>query len=67
LFEKQGFDVIPAPADYNITQAGWDRLWDRNLTTQLFNLLPSGTNLNSTTSALKEYIGILIYGLRGWL
>ena len=23
--------------------------------------------LSDTTSALKEYIGILIYGLRGWL
>ncbi|MFN2234361.1 MAG: YdcF family protein, partial [Anaerolineales bacterium] len=67
LFEKQGFDVIPAPADYNITQAGWDQLWDRNLTTQLFNLLPSVANLSSTTSALKEYIGILVYSLRGWL
>jgi uncharacterized SAM-binding protein YcdF (DUF218 family) len=67
LFEKQGFDVIPAPADYNITQVGWDRLWDRNLTTQLFNLLPSVANLNSTTSALKEYIGIVVYSLRGWL
>ena len=67
LFEKQGFDVIPAPADYNITQAGWDRLWDRNLTTQLFNLLPSVSNLNRTTSALKEYIGILVYSLQGWL
>ena len=67
LFEKQGFDVIPAPADYNMTQVGWDRLWDRNLTTQLFNLLPSVANLSSTTSALKEYIGILVYSLRGWL
>jgi uncharacterized SAM-binding protein YcdF (DUF218 family) len=67
LFEKQGFDVIPAPADYNITQADWARLWEPNLTTQLFNLLPSVGNLGATTSALKEYIGILAYNLRGWL
>ncbi len=67
LFEKQGFDVIPAPTDYNVTQADWDRLWTLNLTTQLFNLLPSVGNLSDTTAALKEYIGILIYNLRGWL
>jgi uncharacterized SAM-binding protein YcdF (DUF218 family) len=67
LFEKQGVDVIPAPADYNITQADWDHLWEPNLTTQLFNLLPSVGNLSATTSALKEYIGILAYNLRGWI
>lgn len=67
LFEKQGFEVIPAPADYNITQADWNRLWQPSLTTQLFNLLPSVGNLNDTTSTLKEYLGILIYRLRGWL
>jgi len=67
LFEKQGFEVISAPTDYNVTQADWERLWEPNLTTQLFNLLPSVGNLSDTTSALKEYIGILIYGLRGWL
>lgn len=67
LFEKQGFEVIPAPTDYNLTQAGWDRLWAPELSTQLFNLLPSVGNLQTTTYALKEYIGIVIYGLRGWL
>ena len=41
LFEKQGFSVIPAPTDYNVTQADWDRLWEPNLTTQLFNILPN--------------------------
>jgi uncharacterized SAM-binding protein YcdF (DUF218 family) len=67
IFKHQGFVVIPAPADYNITQADWDRIWAPNLTTQIFNLLPSVGNLSDTTSALKEYIGILIYRLRGWL
>ena len=67
LFENQGFSVIPAPTDYNVTQADWDRLWEPNFTTQLFNILPSVGNLSDTTAALKEYIGILIYSLRGWL
>ena len=67
LFENQGLEVIPAPADYNITQTDWELLWEPNLTRQLFNLLPTVSNLSATTSAMKEYIGILIYGLRGWL
>jgi uncharacterized SAM-binding protein YcdF (DUF218 family) len=67
LFENQGFDVIPAPTDYNVTQVDWERLWEPNLTTQLFNLLPTVGNLSDTTSALKEYIGIFTYDLRGWL
>ncbi len=67
LFEKQGFEVIPAPADYNVTQADWERLWQFNLTTQLFNFLPGVGNLSDTTVALKEYIGIWTYRLRGWL
>ncbi|MDD1428963.1 YdcF family protein, partial [Dolichospermum sp. ST_sed9] len=28
---------------------------------------PDTNNLNQFTSALKEYIGIFIYSLRGWL
>jgi uncharacterized SAM-binding protein YcdF (DUF218 family) len=67
LFEKQGFEVVPAPADYNLTQSDWERLWQPNLTTQLFNALPSVGNLNDTTLALKEYLGIWAYRLRGWL
>ncbi len=67
LFEKQGFEVIPAPTDYNVTQTDWDRLWEVNLTTQIFNFLPSVGNLSDTTAVFKEYIGIAIYRLRGWL
>lgn len=67
LFEKQGFEVIPAPVDYNITQVSWERLWEPDPVVQVFNLLPSVGNLQDTTEALKEYIGIFVYGLRGWL
>jgi len=67
LFAKQGLEVIPAPTDYSVTQAGWERLWEPNFTTQLFNLIPNVSNLSATTIALKEYIGILIYTLRGWI
>jgi uncharacterized SAM-binding protein YcdF (DUF218 family) len=67
LFEAQGFEVIPAPTDYGLTQTDWERLWAPNLVTQLFNFLPSVGHLNDTTAAIKEYLGIFIYRLRGWM
>jgi uncharacterized SAM-binding protein YcdF (DUF218 family) len=65
LFEYQGFDVIPAPTDYAVTQAGWENLWQPNLTAQLFNVFPDVSNLDDTTRVVKEYLGILLYRLRG--
>lgn len=67
LFERQGLEVIPAPADFVISDAEWLAIWQPNLAYQLVNLLPSAGNLSLTTNALKEYIGLLVYSLRGWL
>jgi uncharacterized SAM-binding protein YcdF (DUF218 family) len=65
-FEKQGLSVIPAPTDYTVAQDTWDRLWEPNLQVQLLNLLPNASDLSITTATLKEYLGILVYKLRGW-
>ncbi len=65
LFEQRGFDVIPAPTDYHITEEGWARLWEPHFLTQLFNFFPTASNLSSTTHSLKEYLGLLVYRLRG--
>lgn len=67
LFEKQGIQVIPAPADFAVTQASWQELTQADVPGFLVSLLPSVGNLSLTTNALKEYIGILAYRLRGWL
>ena len=67
LFERQGLEVIPAPADFRVTQAGWQMLTSGSPEAQMVGLLPSAENLAITTSALKEYLGILVYRLRGWL
>ncbi len=65
LFEAQGFDVIPAPTDYNITAASWQQLWEPNFVAQLFNFFPTASNLSSTTGTIKEYLGILYYAVQG--
>lgn len=67
LFRAQGIDVVPAPADYTVTEAGWQKLFEPNLPAQLINLLPNASTLHLTTNALKEYIGLLVYRLQGWL
>ncbi|MEM3432742.1 MAG: YdcF family protein [Candidatus Methanomethyliaceae archaeon] len=67
LFEHQGLEVIPAPTDFKVTQENWQALRQASLPVQLLNLLPSADNLSSVTSTLKEYLGILVYSLRGWM
>jgi uncharacterized SAM-binding protein YcdF (DUF218 family) len=67
LFKHQGIDVIPAPVDYTVTQPGWDNLFSPDIQTFLVNLMPNVGSLSLTSSILKEYLGIWIYHLRGWL
>ncbi len=67
LFEAQGLRVIPAPVDYLVSDAEWQHLWRGGPTSTLVNLLPNVEYLTYTTRVLKEYIGLIVYGLRGWL
>jgi uncharacterized SAM-binding protein YcdF (DUF218 family) len=67
LFEHQGIDVIPAPTDYTITREGLENLASLDPQTFLVNLVPNTSSLSLTTNVLKEYIGLFIYKLRGWL
>ena len=67
LFENQGLEVIPLPTDFGVTQADWSQLTQPNLAAQILNLFPSIGNMGTTTGVLKEYLGMFIYRLRGWL
>ncbi|HSF82516.1 MAG TPA: YdcF family protein [Anaerolineales bacterium] len=67
LFEGQGFEVIPAPTDFTVTQKDWEQAISAPLQTQVLNLLPSAENLSITSRMLKEYLGLFIYQLRGWI
>ncbi len=64
LFEEQGFEVIPAPTDFNITDADWEQLWHPDIGNFLLGFFPQASYLGSTTSAMKEYIGRVVAGLR---
>ncbi|MEE4193774.1 MAG: YdcF family protein [Anaerolineae bacterium] len=68
LFEKQELTVIPSPTDYKLTQVGWNLLFrPSDVQTVLMALIPSVDDMGTTTSAIKEYIGMLVYSLRGWM
>lgn len=53
-FEARGFTVIPAPTDYKIDRTGFTPT----------HYLPSMGSLEGSAAALREYWGLLYYGLR---
>lgn len=67
IFARQGIEVVPLPTDYTVTYADWEYYTQPSLAVQLYNLLPASGNLHQLSEALKEYIGIGVYWLRGWL
>jgi len=67
LFVAQGLRVTPAPTDFLVSDAEWQHLWRAGPAATLINLLPNVEYLTYTTRCLKEYIGLAVYALRGWL
>ncbi|MGC9505053.1 YdcF family protein [Baaleninema sp.] len=66
VFKKQGIDAIPAPTDFLVTDASLAAMSD-SWEAIVLNIMPDAQRLALTTRALKEYVGIVVYGLRGWL
>ncbi len=66
IFQRQQIEAIPAPTDFSQAQRDSP---SRNESPQsvLYGLLPDLEALNITTKTIKEYIGIVVYRLRGWL
>lgn len=66
IFKKQKIEVIPAPTDFLVTEKDLEEIqgsWEAIL----LNMIPDAENLQNSTKTLKEYIGIVVYRLRGWL
>lgn len=66
IFQRQGIDAIPAPTDFLVSQ---QEIEEPNSSPQaiLLSLMPDTERLDRTTRAIKEYIGMVVYRLRGWL
>lgn len=66
IFKKLGINAIPTPTDYQITTQ-WQQVGSTTREARLLSLLPDAEKLYYLSRAMKEYIGIVIYRLRGWL
>lgn len=66
IFKRQGIDVIPAPTDFLVSQGEIEELASTPKAA-ILNFFPDSDNLQQFTSAVKEYIGTVVYRLRGWL
>lgn len=66
IFQRQGIDAIPAPTDFLVSE---QEIEEPNSSPQaiILSLMPDTERIDRTTRALKEYIGMAVYRLRGWL
>lgn len=67
LFEKQGFEVIPAPTDYSFSDQEWENLLRFDWATAYTFVIPTIGSMETLQNALKEYLGYYVYKFRGWL
>ena len=58
LFRALGIEAAPAPTDFEVVESG-----DKTL----LQWLPDAGALEGSTRALKEYFGLGVYWVRGWL
>jgi uncharacterized SAM-binding protein YcdF (DUF218 family) len=66
IFQKLGIDAIPATTDFVISDLDQEE-FGRSAQAVTLNLLPEVERLYFSSRALKEYVGIGIYWLKGWL
>ncbi len=66
IFQHLGIDAIPAPTDFYVSQQELQEV-DYSLESTILNFFPNTQSLDRTTIVFKEYIGTIVYWLRGWL
>lgn len=65
IFRKQGIEAIPAPTDFIVSE---EELQDEDtFQAAILVFLPDSLSLHRFTRVMKEYIGMGVYRLRGWL
>lgn len=66
IFRHQKINIIPAPTDFLVTEQNSQK-YTYSLESKVISFLPDTGSLHRTTRAIKEYIGTVVYRLRGWL
>lgn len=66
VFRRLGLTATPAPTDFHVTltpAVDPQRTWQGTL----LSLIPNAENLYNFTRGLKEYVGLAVYWVRGWV
>jgi uncharacterized SAM-binding protein YcdF (DUF218 family) len=66
IFKRLGIEAIAAPTDYHVSQLEVNQP-NASIEAAILSLLPSEESLSQTTQVIREYVGLLVYKLRGWL
>jgi uncharacterized SAM-binding protein YcdF (DUF218 family) len=66
IFKHLGIDTIAAPTDFLVTQQDIKEEQETSKG-RILGLLPNADSVRNFSRALKEYIGIAVYWLRGWI
>jgi uncharacterized SAM-binding protein YcdF (DUF218 family) len=66
IFRHLGINAIAAPTDYRLSQLELEEP-NRQAASAILGFVPEETRFLHTTHAIKEYIGLVIYKLRGWI
>jgi uncharacterized SAM-binding protein YcdF (DUF218 family) len=66
IFKRLGIEAIPAPTDFLVSRQRLKEISGSRKAIAL-NLLPEASNLADVSRVLKEYLGLFVYRLRGWL
>lgn len=66
IFKHLGIEAIAAPTDFLVTRQDLQEQQDTSKG-RLLGLLPNADSVRNFSRALKEYIGIVVYWLRGWI
>jgi uncharacterized SAM-binding protein YcdF (DUF218 family) len=65
IFRKLNMDVIPAPTDFLAAKQQIDEP-NQSWEAAILGIIPDSRRLEKFTMALKEYIGMWIYIVKGW-
>lgn len=66
IFRHQGMNAIAAPTDFLVSAQSVEEISGSRQGVML-SLLPDASNLFQISRAIKEYLGLLVYRLKGWL
>lgn len=63
IFQRLGIEAVAAPTDFITVQENGQTVSSESA---MLRSLPDTDNLHHLTRALKEYVGLWVYRLRGW-